>query len=182
MGGKKGGRKGHKGWGKRPGRLGLDDVNDFVAWAKDPNTDDGRGPGDHFVQQREEEIEGFMSWAKNPHDAKDEPDDDTPNLGMKSFMEWATHAETDLEVDRVVERDVKRRRRRGSSDSDANSDSDGDEDGDEPRKQEPGEVEEGDVPGVGQVKLGEDEMQYYKLMQRNALDESDAEDDEAGAN
>jgi len=97
LAGKVGGGKGWKGMRPRKGsRVNAahadDHIGDFVAWAKDPNTEDGsrarsRSPHRH---QDSECLENFLSWARQDQETKAEvPEDDQAGESMNSFMAWA---------------------------------------------------------------------------------------------
>jgi len=93
----KGGKGGKGLWGKGRAGARANDIGDFVAWAKDPNTEDGsredRSRSPH-ARREAKGIKGFLSWARDESSTKEEPPDDDQSLGasLRNFMEWASTA------------------------------------------------------------------------------------------
>mmetsp|Transcript_44191 Transcript_44191/g.102048 ORF Transcript_44191/g.102048 Transcript_44191/m.102048 type:complete len:185 (-) Transcript_44191:146-700(-) len=98
--GKSSGQTSGKGKGKFHGKKGKrmfrsDDVDSFVAWAQDPDADDGRRDVSRSprLQKEKERLEKFMHWARDDVEVKDEEtqelDDSEMNVGMNQFIEWA---------------------------------------------------------------------------------------------
>mmetsp|Transcript_61987 Transcript_61987/g.134374 ORF Transcript_61987/g.134374 Transcript_61987/m.134374 type:complete len:369 (+) Transcript_61987:198-1304(+) len=86
----KGGWK--KGWkgSSRP----SDNIGDFVAWAKDPTTEDGTRDRSRSPTRRHESkcLEQFISWARDEDAVKAETkEEDEAGTTLSSFMAWATN-------------------------------------------------------------------------------------------
>eukprot|EP00429_Kryptoperidinium_foliaceum_P084545 CAMPEP_0176210036 /NCGR_PEP_ID=MMETSP0121_2-20121125/13937_1 /TAXON_ID=160619 /ORGANISM="Kryptoperidinium foliaceum, Strain CCMP 1326" /LENGTH=241 /DNA_ID=CAMNT_0017549057 /DNA_START=50 /DNA_END=772 /DNA_ORIENTATION=- len=84
--GKGGKGKGWKGGGKRPGGVRPNDIGDFVAWARDPQAEDGSRRLDRSRsprrQGRAEGLEGFMSWARDRDAEEEAPRPEGPDTAL----------------------------------------------------------------------------------------------------
>lgn len=94
------GAKGYKGGKAWKGKFGFgqsaEDIGDFVAWAKDPNTEDGnrqrsasRSPRRHRERQS---LQDFMSWARESsgNAEPEEEEEDGAAEGLSDFLAWAS--------------------------------------------------------------------------------------------
>lgn len=77
----------------------VNDIGDFVAWAQNPEADDGARPSRSRSPRRENQLQGlqsFMAWAQDSDVAKEEAEEvaagpSNPDLG--AFLSWASRPE-----------------------------------------------------------------------------------------